>query len=95
MAIWTASTARRLDWPASSSVVAEAIRKTLFDHAVGLELWKKTGDAVKPGERIATVRYNDAKKLPEAMCCLKAAYRVTSTAINRPRVLIKRIIEDA
>ncbi|MGO8700049.1 MAG: thymidine phosphorylase [Limisphaerales bacterium] len=67
----------------------------VIDHAVGLELWKKTGDAVKPGERIATVRYNDAKKLPEAMCCLKAAYRVSPGPPTAPRVLIKRIIEDA
>jgi pyrimidine-nucleoside phosphorylase len=48
----------------------------IIDHAVGLELWKKPGDAVKNGERIATVHYNDVKKLPEAMRCLSAAYRV-------------------
>ena len=48
----------------------------IIDHAVGLEIWKKTGDVVKTGERIATVHYNDAKKLPEAVSCLNAAYRV-------------------
>jgi pyrimidine-nucleoside phosphorylase len=48
----------------------------IIDHAVGLEIWKKTGDFVKTGERIATVHYNDAKELPEAVSCLNAAYSV-------------------
>jgi pyrimidine-nucleoside phosphorylase len=61
----------------------------IIDHAVGLELWKKTGDAVKTGERIATVHYNHAKKLPKAMRCLNAAYRVNPgpPAISPSKVL--------
>jgi pyrimidine-nucleoside phosphorylase len=64
----------------------------VIDHAVGLELWKKTGDRVKTGEPIATVHYNDAQKLPEAMRCLAAAYRIGLTPPAGLRVLIKKII---
>jgi pyrimidine-nucleoside phosphorylase len=65
----------------------------LIDHAVGLELWKKLGDRVKTGEPIATVHYNDPEKLPEAMRCLKAAYRIGPKPPAAPRVIVKKIIE--
>jgi thymidine phosphorylase len=64
-----------------------------IDHAVGLELWKKLGDAVQSGEPIATVHYNDPDKLPEAMRCLSAAYRIGPKPPAAPRVLVKKIIE--
>jgi len=64
----------------------------IIDHSVGLELHKKVGDAVKDGESIATVHYNDAAKLPECMRILKDAYK---TGLERPagkRVLVKNVI---
>jgi pyrimidine-nucleoside phosphorylase len=66
----------------------------VIDHAVGLELCKKAGEAVKLGERIATVHYDDAKKLPEALQRLNAAYCVNPEP-TAPRVLIKKVIESA
>jgi pyrimidine-nucleoside phosphorylase len=65
----------------------------VIDHAVGLELRKKLGDSVKAGEAIATVHYNDAGRLPEAMRLLQEAYTVGERPPGEPRVLIKKIIE--
>ena len=47
-----------------------------IDHAVGLELRKKLGDAVQAGEPIATLHYNDPARLPEALRLLQAAYSI-------------------
>jgi thymidine phosphorylase len=48
----------------------------VIDHAVGLELHKKLGDAVQAGEPVATVHYNDPARLPEALRLLQEAYNI-------------------
>lgn len=65
----------------------------VIDHAVGLKLHKKVGDAVKKGEPIATVHYNDAAKLDGALAQLKAAYRTGQKGPTPPRQLILQVIE--
>jgi len=67
-------------------------KEDVLDFAVGLELHKKVGDAVKAGEAIATVHYNSDAKLPEALSLLKQAYQIGSNAVTTPRVLVKKII---
>jgi len=64
----------------------------VIDHAVGLELHKKIGDAAQAGEPIATVHYNDPARLPEAMRMLGEAYCVGSQPPSGPRVIVKNII---
>ncbi|HZM06527.1 MAG TPA: thymidine phosphorylase [Candidatus Saccharimonadales bacterium] len=64
-----------------------------IDHHVGLELHKKTGDAVQIGERIATVHYNDATYLGNALQFLQDAYPIGPQQPNQPRQLVKRVIE--
>jgi pyrimidine-nucleoside phosphorylase len=63
-----------------------------IDFAVGLELHKKVGDAVKAGEAIATVHYNSDAKLSEALRLLKEAYKIGASPVMTPRVLVKKII---
>jgi pyrimidine-nucleoside phosphorylase len=63
----------------------------VIDPAVGLELHKKRGDAVKTGESIATMHYNDAEKLSSALAILKAAYRIGPQPA-KPRPLVMKII---
>jgi len=63
-----------------------------IDHAVGLELHKKLGDAVKAGERIATVHYNDPARLPEALRLLQEAYDIGPKPLDAQRILVKNII---
>jgi len=65
----------------------------VIDHAVGLELHKKLGDAVKAGEPIATVHYNDPARLPEAMRFLQEAYIIGPQPPCEPRVLVKNVIK--
>jgi pyrimidine-nucleoside phosphorylase len=65
----------------------------VIDHAVGLELHKKLGDAIQSGEPVATVHYNDPARLPEALRLLHAAYDIGPNPPGGQRVLVKKIIE--
>ncbi|MGP8199851.1 MAG: thymidine phosphorylase [Limisphaerales bacterium] len=64
----------------------------VVDHTVGLELHKKTGDAVKNGELIATVHYNNGATLSGALLLLKEAYRIGPKPPDRPRQLVRKVI---
>jgi pyrimidine-nucleoside phosphorylase len=64
-----------------------------IDHHVGLELRKKTGDAVRSGECIATVHYNDETNLATATQLLKDAYRIGPEPPQQPGQLVQKIIE--
>ena len=64
----------------------------LIDPLAGLELHKKTGDAVAAGESIATIYCNDAAKLPEASRILSAAYCIGSKPVTENRSLVKKVI---
>jgi pyrimidine-nucleoside phosphorylase len=68
-------------------------QEDVIDHAAGLELHKKLGDAVQAGEPIATVHYNDRARLPEALRLLQEAYSIGPNHPGEPRILIKKIIE--
>jgi pyrimidine-nucleoside phosphorylase len=65
----------------------------VIDPTVGLQLHKKLGEAVKAGQRIATVHYNDPARLPEALRLLQEAYHIGPEPLGEPRVMIKKIIE--
>ncbi len=65
----------------------------VIDHAVGLEIHKKLGDAVGAGEAIATVHYNNPAQLPEALRLLREAYSIGPQSPAGSRVLIKKIIQ--
>jgi len=67
-------------------------KEDVIDPAVGLTLHKKVGDAVKAGEPIATIYYNDPAKLPEALALLGQAYRIGPKPPREPRTLVKTII---
>jgi pyrimidine-nucleoside phosphorylase len=64
-----------------------------IDPAVGIELHKKAGDAVKRGEVIATLHYNDKTKLTGIREALQTASGLGPKPPEKPRQLIKRIIE--
>jgi pyrimidine-nucleoside phosphorylase len=64
----------------------------VIDHSAGLELQKKAGDAVKTGEPIATVHYNDPARLPEALRRLAEAYVIGPKPPVGQRVLVKKVI---
>jgi pyrimidine-nucleoside phosphorylase len=61
---------------------------SVIDPAVGFVLEKKVGDAVKQGESLVTVHYNDAAKLEAVKARVAAAYTIAqSVAPRRPLVL--------
>jgi pyrimidine-nucleoside phosphorylase len=64
----------------------------VIDPGVGLELHKRTGDAVKIGEPIATVHYNDSARLPEALRRLTEAYIIGPNPPVSQRALVKKVI---
>ncbi len=65
-----------------------------IDHAVGVVLHKKVGDAVEAGEPLCQVHANDERLLAEAQERLARAYTLADEPVARP-TLIHRIIEGA
>jgi pyrimidine-nucleoside phosphorylase len=66
-------------------------KEDVLDHAVGLEIHKKVGDAVKTGDVICTIHYNADTRLGESLELLKAAYTISQTQ-GQPPALIRRSI---
>jgi pyrimidine-nucleoside phosphorylase len=63
---------------------------SVIDPAVGFMLEKKVGDAVKAGEPLVTVHYNDAAKLEAVKARVIAAYRIgADRPTPRPLVLAR------
>lgn len=64
----------------------------VIDHAVGLFVHKKVGDAVDAGEPLATVYYNADTRLPDALKMLRDAYAIGAQPPAAKRPLVHRII---
>ena len=62
-----------------------------IDHAAGLRLQKKVGDAVACGEALCLVEYNDGAKLPAAVKLIAQAYRIGAPPPEKSP-LIKRVL---
>jgi len=61
-----------------------------IDPAVGFMIEKKVGDAVKAGEPLVTVHYNDAKRLDDVKARLLRAWRIDDKVpAKRPLVIEK------
>lgn len=58
------------------------------DHAVGIELIKKTGDYVNKDDVIAIIDANDEAKAKESMQRLMNAYEFTPDAVKRQQLII-------
>lgn len=67
-------------------------KESHIDLAVGLELHKKVGDAVKRGDTLATLYANDTNKLQAAKERLAKAYTLSDTAVEK-KPLIRGIIK--
>ena len=62
-----------------------------IDHAVGMRVDKKIGDAVEDGEALCTVFYNDEARFQEAVKRLRESYKLSPEPPQRP-TLIKKVI---
>ena len=63
----------------------------LIDHAVGLELHKKTGDAVAVGEPLCTVLYNNDVFLSRALDDIHKAYAIGDVPPALPALIVERL----
>ena len=55
------------------------------DHAVGVILHKKVGDAVESDEPLCTLLVNDESRLEEAMALIRDAYTIAPSPSSRRR----------
>jgi pyrimidine-nucleoside phosphorylase/thymidine phosphorylase len=65
------------------------------DHAVGVILHKKAGDAVEIGEPLCTLLVNDESRLAEASAFILDAYRITDERVATQTLIVKRIAAPA
>jgi pyrimidine-nucleoside phosphorylase len=62
------------------------------DPTVGIVLHKKVGDAVLPGESLATIYYNAEARATRARQLLEASYQIADSPAHNKRPLIHRVI---
>ena len=65
-----------------------------IDHAVGIVLQRKVGDAVSAGDPLFTLHANDSRRLEEARERVRQAVTVGDGPVQSP-TLIRRIIRDS
>jgi pyrimidine-nucleoside phosphorylase len=63
----------------------------LIDPAVGFVLEKKVGDAVKAGEALVTVHYNDDRRLEDVKTRVTKAYRLGDAALAKRPLVLERL----
>lgn len=64
---------------------------SVIDPAVGLELLKKVGDAVEPGEALVRIHYSDAESLVAAEARLANAVELSEAPVEINSLVIDRI----
>ncbi len=62
-----------------------------IDHAVGVTLHKKAGDAVGIDEPLCTLLVNDESRLSEASALILDAFHITDEPVVTPPLIVKRI----
>jgi pyrimidine-nucleoside phosphorylase/thymidine phosphorylase len=63
------------------------------DPAVGIELHKKVGDPVSPGEPICTIHYNSEARAAQAKLLIENSYFIAEAPPSTRRPLIHRVIQ--
>jgi pyrimidine-nucleoside phosphorylase len=67
-------------------------KEDTIDHAVGLEFHKRIGDRVEKGEPLATIHYNNDRKLAEGQSLVAASYGIGEAPPGLNPPLIHRIL---
>ncbi|MBN2909772.1 pyrimidine-nucleoside phosphorylase [Polycladomyces sp. WAk] len=63
-----------------------------IDHAVGIVLRKKIGDAVQKGTPLATLHANDLSRIEEVKAQVLAAYEISGQPVTAPK-LVRHIVD--
>ena len=67
-------------------------KEDVIDHAVGIILQKKVGDAVNSGDVLATIHYNSDARLQEALTLMASSYVIDPNNAPAKRPLISKVI---
>ena len=70
-------------------------KEDTVDHAVGIILHKKVGDAVAQNEPICTLHYNSDARLREAESLIASSYQISAKQTAAPAKLIRQVIEGS
>ena len=68
-------------------------KEDVVDPAVGIELHKKVGDPVSPGEPICTIHYNSEARASQAKLLIENSYQITDQRPSSRRPLVHRVIQ--
>ena len=68
-----------------------ATKEDGIDHAVGIKIFKKVGDKVENGEKLAEIYYNNSKNVEESKKMTLDAYVISSGKAERPEAILKII----
>ena len=68
-------------------------KEDVIDPAVGIEVHKKLGDAVSPGEPICTIHYNSESRAAQAKLLIESSYHIAEAPPPGPRPLVRKIIQ--
>ena len=68
-----------------------ATKEDGIDHAVGIKIFKKVGDKVENGEKLAEIYYNNSKNVEESKKMTLDAYIISSDKAERPEAILKII----
>ncbi len=67
------------------------VKEDTIDPAVGVELWRKVGDAVKFGELLAILHVNEETNLTHARTQVESAYAISKDPVTPPALIIERV----
>lgn len=70
-------------------------KDSVIDHAAGVRLVKKTGDAVKAGEPIAELHANDETLLAPAASCYLSALEVEDAPCEKRPLIFARVTKES
>lgn len=65
-----------------------------IDFTAGIKFWKKTGDRVKAGERLATLYSSSDSSLEESEKILRKAYKIGAEAKKAEKLILARVTKD-
>ena len=70
-------------------------KDSVIDHAAGIRLMKKTGDAIKAHEPLALLYTNDESRLAPAAACYRRAVAISAKPPEKRPLIFARVTKDS
>ena len=68
-----------------------ATKQDKIDYSVGIKIFKKVGDKVEKGEKLAEIYYNDSKNVKDSKEMILKAYILQNEKIDKQKVVLEII----